>query len=191
MSGPEAAARKVLADACRRLDRLGLVHATAGNVSMRLGDAVLVTPTGAALGTIAPEDLVRVTLDGEALDGRRPSSELKLHLALYRRTGAGAVVHTHSPYATALAFLGRPLPAVTDEAAAVLGEVPLVPYAPPGTAELAEAAAAAAAGRCALLLERHGVAAWAGDLERAVAIAELVEATARHLYILETWRSRP
>lgn len=191
MSGPEAAARRVLADACHRLDRLGLVHATAGNVSMRLGDAVLVTPTGAALGTIAPEDFVRVTMDGEAADGRRPSSELRLHLALYRRTGAGAVVHTHSPYATAMTFQGRALPMATDEAAAVLREVPLVPYAPPGSAELAEAAAAAAEGRCALLLERHGVVTWAGDLERAVAIAELVEATARHVYILETWGGRP
>lgn len=187
MTGPEAAARKVLADACRRLDGLGLVHATAGNVSMRLGPLVLITPSGAPLGAVTPEEMVRVTLDGDAMDGRRPSSELRMHLSLYRLPHIGAVVHTHSPYATAFAFQGRSLPLDTDEARLVLRDVPTVAYAQPGSSELAQAVAQVAGQGTAALLERHGVVAWATDLEHAMNAAELVEAVARLAYIQETW----
>lgn len=197
MTSPDEAAREVLVEACRRLDRLGLVHATAGNASMRLGPDLLVTPKGAALGSLRPGDLVRLPLGqkaapGEAGGGPEPTSELPTHLALHALPGVAAVVHAHPPFATAFSFEGRDLPLPTDEARALLRAVPTVPYAPPGSEALAEAVAEAAGslggrGQGAVLLARHGALAWAGDLARAVALVELVEATAKLLCIRRLW----
>lgn len=186
--GIESDLRRQVAEVCRRLYARGLVTSVAGNVSAREGDRIWIKPTGFSLDAVAPDDLIAVGLDGRVLEGRhRPSTELPMHLAVYRANPAlGAVVHSHSPAATAFAVLGRGLTALTTEAEMLLGEVVLVPYAAPGSAALGEAVGRRAAdpGCRAVLLERHGVVAWAEDVWTAYHRAELAEETARvHLLV--------
>lgn len=180
--------RRQVAAICRRLYERGLVTSVAGNVSAREGDRIWIKPSGFALDAVTADDLVAVGLDGHVLEGRhRPSTELPMHLAVYRANAAlGAVVHTHSPAATAFAVLGQGLTALTTEAEMLLGDVPLVPYAAPGSAALGEAVGRRAAdpGCRVVLLERHGVVAWAEDVWTACHRAELAEETARvHLLV--------
>ncbi len=170
----------------RRLYERGMVSSVAGNVSLRDGERVYITPTGAALGDLSAGDIIITDLDGRQLDGiGRPSSELPMHLAILRADpGVEAVVHTHSPLAVAFAVAGRGLAALTTEAEMLLGEVPLLPYAPPGSDALA-AAVAKCVPRCrAALLERHGVVTWGPDLATAYQRAELVEESGKvHLLV--------
>lgn len=184
--GEEREVRAAVAAVCRRLYERGLVTAVAGNVSARAGAHVYITPTGFALDAVAPEDLVVADLEGRVVAGRHaPSSELPLHLAVYRADpDLGAVVHTHSPAATAFALRGEGLAPATTEAEMLLGTVPLVPYAPPGSPALGEAVAARVPGRRAVLLERHGAVAWGRDPREAYHRAELVEETARVLLLV-------
>lgn len=171
--------RADLASACRRAYARGLVAGRSGNASARVAEGFLVTPSGACLGDVEARDLLLVDPDGCPLGPGRPTSELVLHLALYGVLPAAAILHTHSPAATALAVSGKDLEPPTTEAEHFLGTVPCVPFAPPGSRELAEAAAAAAPGRAALLLARHGVVAWGDDPLEAFFQAELVEEAAR------------
>lgn len=188
-TAPPAAAEtptQQLARVCHRLYERRLVTSVAGNVSVRQGDRVLITPTGLALDEVAPEDVVVTDLHGQVIEGRhRPSSELPMHLALFRANPLlGAVVHTHSAVATAFAVTGRDLAAITTEAEMLLGHVPLVSYAPPGSPELGEAVARFAGEYRGAILERHGVVAWGDCLRTAYHRAELVEETARvHLLV--------
>lgn len=189
----EPSLRGELADVCRRLYERGLVTSVAGNVSAREGSRVYITPTGFALDAVTPGDVVVTDLEGRLLEGRhRPSSELPLHLAVYRAgPGLRAVVHTHSPVATAFSVRGEGLAPVTTEAEMLLGEVPLVPYAPPGSDALGEAVAARVGGCRAVLLERHGVVAWGDDLREAYHRAELAEETARVHLLLRLLAAAP
>lgn len=190
MASPEGAAREVLVQTCRRLDRQGLAPARSGNVSMALGDRILITATGTTLGLIQPQEIAVVDRQGRTLSPIPPSSELPLHLALHRLVdrGVAAVVHTHSPYATALSYVGKELPLVSEEGLRTLQQVPVLPYRPPGSQDLAEVAQAAAAeGYRAFLLERHGVVTWGRSLAEAAYLAELVEAEARLGYLIRGW----
>lgn len=174
--------RHAIVSVCHRLYRRGLVTSVAGNVSARFEGGILITRTGSVLGELTLADLVETDLTGGVIGGSagRPSSELPMHLAIYRVAPAiGAVVHTHSPVATAFSLVGRGLPAVTTEAEMLLGEVPLVPYAPPGSEQLGEAVATFCQTHRAVILERHGVVSWAEDVTKAFHLAELVEETAR------------
>lgn len=171
-----AAARARVADAARRLAAAGLVAGTAGNVSARCGDAVAITPTGAALATVDADDVTVVALDGTVLDGAlAPTSELDLHLGVYAAHGAGAVVHTHAPVATALSCVLDELPCVHYEMLLLGGPVRVAPYATFGTPALAASAVAALEGRTAALLANHGTIAFGADLEGAVRATELLE----------------
>jgi L-ribulose-5-phosphate 4-epimerase len=170
---------------CHRLQSDGLVPATAGNVSARVpGEPglIAVTPTATPYDTLEPDDVALVTTAGEQVDGRRPpTTELPLHTVLYaRRPEVGAVVHTHSPAASVMAVMGWSLPPIlTGLAGAVGGDVPVAPYARPGTHELAAAAADALAGRGACLLRHHGVVAVGPDLASAATAASLTENAAQ------------
>src|SRR5919108_241709 len=136
------------AGACRRLAREGLVHATAGNVSARVGDRVVVTPSGAVLAELRPEDTSVVDMEGRVVEGElAPTSELFLHLGVYERFDAGAVVHTHSPIATALSCVVDELPPVHYQMLVFGGAVRVAPYATFGTPELADNVHAALEGR--------------------------------------------
>ncbi len=180
------AAREAVADACRRLAREGLVHATAGNVSARVDDHVVVTPTGAVLADLRPELTSVVGLDGNLLDGSlEPTSELFLHLGIYERFDAGAVVHTHSPVATALSCVVDEVPPVHYQMLAFGGGVRVAPYATFGSRELAENVHAALEGRSAALMQNHGAVCFAGDCGSATELALLLE-WACEVY----WRAR-
>jgi L-fuculose-phosphate aldolase len=169
--------REQVAAACRRLAAGGLVIGTAGNVSVRSDELVAVSGTGAVLAEIEPEQVTVVDLDGEVVDGeRRPTSEIELHLGVYRRYNAGAVVHTHAPMATALScVLEEELPCVHYQMLLLGGPVRIAPYATFGTPELAASVLDALDGRTAALMANHGAIAHGADLDKAVELALLLE----------------
>src|SRR4051794_38680254 len=169
--------RRQVAAAARRLAKEGLVLGTSGNVSARADDHVAVTPTGAKLATLAPRQVTVVGLDGAAVAGDlEPTSELDMHLGVYARFDAGAVVHTHAPVATALScVLEDELPCVHYEMLLLGGTVRIAPYATFGTPELAASALEALEGRTAALLANHGTIAYGADLEAALRATELLE----------------
>jgi L-fuculose-phosphate aldolase len=168
--------REQVAAACRRLAEAGLVRGTAGNVSVRAGDAVAITPTGARLEALGAADVTVIDLEGRVVAGDlAPTSELDLHLGVYSRYGAGAVVHTHAPVSTALACVLDELPCVHYEMLLLGGPVRVAPYETFGTPELAAAALEALEGRTAALLANHGTIAFGADLDGAVHATELLE----------------
>lgn len=170
------AARERVAEAARRVATEGLVVGTAGNLSERVGDAVASTPTGGVLRELTAEDVVVVDLDGNTLEGRlRPTSELGLHLAIYRELDAGAVVHTHAPMATAIACVLDELPVVHYHQLALGGPVRVGRYETFGTEELARATLEALDGRLVALMANHGAISYGNDLEGAVENSLLLE----------------
>jgi len=162
----------------RRLDALGFMPSKSGNVSVRTAGGFRVTPSSLPYAALTEGDLVEVALDGSVLHGhRRPSSEWRLHAAIYAaRPEAKALVHTHSPRATALSCARRGLPPFHYMIALAGGDdIPCSAYATFGTQELAEAAAVALAGRRACLLANHGVVAIGSGLAAAETLAREVE----------------
>lgn len=168
--------RRQVAAACRALAADGLVQRTAGNVSVRSGEHVAITPTGARLAELAPEQVTVVDLDGQVLDGDlAPTSESELHLGAYRRFDTGAVVHTHAPVATAVSCVLDELPCVHYEMLALGGTVRVAPYTTFGTPELAAFALDALDGRSAALLANHGTLTIGADLDGALDATRLLE----------------
>ena len=168
--------RERVAAAARRLAAEGLVVGTAGNVSERGDDLVAISPTGATLGDLTPEQVTVVDLAGNHVDGDLPpTSELYLHLGVYERYGAGGVVHTHAPMATALSCVVDELPCVHYHLMLLGGPVRVAPYRTFGTPELAAVTLDALDGRRAALMANHGAIAWAEDVETAVEQSLLLE----------------
>lgn len=179
MSGDAAAeveARRAVVDAVRRLDETGLNRGSTGNASHRWRDGMLVTPTGMGAELVA-DDLVFVGDDGRVEGAWAPSSEWQFHRAAYRaRPDVQAVVHTHAVHATALACLGRPLPAFHYMVAVAGGDdVPLVPYATFGSEALSSGVGAALAARDACLLAQHGLVACGPTMARAMKVMIEIE----------------
>ncbi|MEU6258262.1 class II aldolase/adducin family protein [Streptomyces sp. NPDC047043] len=167
-SAEEAQAWQALVATARRTVADGLVVGTSGNVSVRVGDTVLVTPSGLPYDRLAPDDVTGVDLDGRQVLGTLvPTSELPMHLAVYRTTDARAVVHTHAVHATAVSTLVPELPAIHYMAGALGGPVRVAPYAAYGTDELAENMLHALADRTACLLQNHGTMAYGTTLDQA------------------------
>ncbi|MER5886353.1 class II aldolase/adducin family protein [Streptomyces sp. NPDC001941] len=163
----EGAWRELVAEA-RRTVAEGLVVGTSGNVSVRVGDLVLVTPSGVPYDRLLTEEPVAVDLAGEQVLGAlAPTSEVPLHLAVYRSTGASAVVHTHAVHATAVSTLVDELPAVHYMTAALGGPVRVAPYALYGTEELAAHMLRALEGRSGCLLRNHGCVTYGDTLDQA------------------------
>ena len=171
---------------CRALWERGLIAGADGNLSVRLGpDRLLVTPRGVLKAELEPADLVQVDLAGRHLDGcRKASTELDLHLRVYRRRPeCGAVVHAHPPTATAFAVAGEAIPEdVLPEITLLMGDVPVVPYATTGTPALGDAVEPFLAGRDAVLLANHGALTWGADLAQARIRMESLEHGARILH---------
>ncbi|MFF4258145.1 class II aldolase/adducin family protein [Streptomyces sp. NPDC001663] len=164
----EARAWQALVATARRTVADGLVVGTSGNVSVRVGDTVLVTPSGLPYDRLTPDDVTGVDLDGRQVLGTLvPTSELPMHLAVYRTTDARAVVHTHAVHATAVSTLVPELPAIHYMAGALGGPVRVAPYAAYGTDELAENMLQALADRTACLLQNHGTMAYGTTLDQA------------------------
>ncbi|MFJ8001872.1 class II aldolase/adducin family protein [Streptomyces sp. NPDC096310] len=157
-----------LVDTARRTAAEGLVVGTSGNVSVRVGDLVLVTPSGVPYDRLAPGDAIAVDLAGRQVLGTlTPTSELPLHLAVYRDTSATAVVHTHAVHATAVSTLVPELPLIHYMAAALGGPVRVAPYALYGSEELARGMCEALVDRTACLLRNHGTVAYGDTLAQA------------------------
>jgi L-fuculose-phosphate aldolase len=170
------AARSAVAVASRRLAEEGLLIGTAGNVSLRMGNGVAVTTTGAELASITPEQVTVVDLSGGVVVGQlQPTSEIDLHLRVYEKLDAGAVVHTHAPVATALSCVVEELPCVHYQQLLLGGAVRVAPYATFGTLELASSVIEALDGRSAALMANHGSVTYAANLDKAVENALLLE----------------
>jgi len=199
----EAALRDEVCRVGRSLFERGFVHATAGNISVRLDDGFLITPTDACLGHLAPERLARVDAHGEHTGGDRPSKTLVLHRRIYGADAAArCVIHTHSTHLVALTLQGvwsvdDVVPPITPYFVMKVGHVPLIPYHRPGDAQVGELVAqriAAMAARGtpirAVMLDRLGPNVWHGSPAEASAVLEELEETAK-LWLLCTPQPAP
>lgn len=170
----------------KTMDEAGLAPGKSGNVSCREGDGFLITPSGIPYHELVPADIARLDAAGKVRTAsRRPSSEWRMHAAIYsRRPEVQAIVHTHSPNATALACAHRSIPAFHYMIALAGGEVRCAPYATFGSEELAAHAVAGLEGRRATLLANHGVVAVGTSLRAALGVAIEVENLARQYLAL-------
>lgn len=168
--------REELARTCRELAGDGLVTGTSGNLSCRAGEGVLISPTGAELGALEPSHIPLVDLEGNVVDGElEPSSEIALHLGMYTRYDAGAVVHTHAPMAAAVSCVLDELPCVHYLMVEFGGTVPVAPYRTFGTQALADAVHDSISGHTAALMSNHGTLAYGDDLQSAATRTRLLE----------------
>jgi L-fuculose-phosphate aldolase len=183
----ERALREAVIATARKMNALGINRGKSGNVSARLrhdrvgpSATFLITPTGLPYEQTAPEDIVAIGPDDAACGVRLPSSEWRFHRDIYRsRPDVGAIVHTHAPFATTLACLGRCIPAFHYMIAVAGGkDIRCAPYATFGTQQLSDYAVAALAGRRACLLANHGMIAVDSSLDEALAVAVEVESLA-------------
>jgi ribulose-5-phosphate 4-epimerase/fuculose-1-phosphate aldolase len=194
VTATETALRESVVSAARSLFERSLTHGSTGNISVRSGDEILVTPTGHSLGTLQPDQLSLIDLSGKAVEDRKaqpkPTKEALLHAAVYRaRPEARAVVHTHSTHAVAVSCLADvdeqdALPALTAYYAMRVGTLPLLPYFRPGDLRLAEKAERAARCHPAFLLRNHGPVVAGSTLAAAVDALEELEQTARLFLLL-------
>ena len=187
----EADLRETICRIGESLFRRGYVHGTTGNISVRLQDGVLITPTDACLGTLEPNTISKVGLDGRHESGARPSKTIVLHRRIYDADpSARCTIHTHSRHLVAASMAGRDhygdlLPPITPYFVMKVGHVPLIPYAAPGaptTADRVHAAITSAAEAGvpirAVMLERLGPNVWHATPDGAMAVVEELEETA-------------
>jgi L-fuculose-phosphate aldolase len=169
-------AREELVSYCQRLVADGLAVVAAGNMSVRVGELVAITPSGVRYSDLIPPDICVVTVSGEEVAAReKPSTELPMHLAVYASTGAAAVVHTHSAEVIALSATHDELPAVHYAITDLGGPVRVAQYARFGSAGLAAAAVGALVDRSAAILQNHGAICYGRTLTQAYDRALLVE----------------
>jgi L-fuculose-phosphate aldolase len=181
----EAVARRAVIDTALAMSRSGLSPNRSGNVSCRWGQGMLITPTGLAYEELKPSDIVLVEADGTVKGKqKKPSSEWRFHFSAYgARPDMNAVVHTHSLHAAVLACAGKPIPPFHYMVAVAGGkDIPLVPYAPFGTDELARYVAEGLADRRACLMAHHGAIAMGETLASALELAHEVEVLAEQYY---------
>ncbi|SIO07472.1 3-oxo-tetronate 4-phosphate decarboxylase [Vannielia litorea] len=196
MREDERKARDEMAHLCRSLFERGFSVGTAGNVSIRLTDGILMTPTNVRLGDLDPDRISRIDADGTHVAGDRPSKEVFLHQAFYdTRPEAGAVVHLHSTWATALSCLAdidpdNCVPPLTPYVVMRVGKVKRVPYVKPGDPRMGEMIRDLQGRHAAVLLANHGPVVSGKTLFSAVAAAEELEETARLIVALRGMNSR-
>lgn len=181
----ELTLRQAIIDTALETNRRGLNQGTSGNVSARLGDGMLITPSGVPYDALRPEDLVPVDAHGHWPARQKPSSEWHFHRAILQaRPELNAVVHVHSIYASVIAIQGRDIPALHYMVAAAGGNsIRCAPYATFGTEQLSRYAVEALQDRQACLLANHGMIAAGPDLARALWLTEEVELLAQQ-YVL-------
>lgn len=178
--------------ACRAMNASGLNQGTSGNISLRDGDGILITPTSLGYDLMEPDDIVRLDALGKATGRRAPSSEWRFHHDILRnRPDVNAVVHAHPTYATALALHGRAIPAVHYMVAIAGGaEIRCAPYARFGTQALSDLVLVALEGRLACLMSHHGLIALGATLSQAMWIAAEIETLAR-MYLVSLQLGEP
>ena len=180
--------KKQICEIGKRIYNRGMVAANDGNISVKLNDnEFLCTPTGVSKGFMTPEYICKVDKDGNTIQANgnfRPSSEIKMHMRVYKcRPDVGSVVHAHPSYATAFAIAGIPLTQpIMPEAVIALGCVPIAPYGTPSTMEIPDAVEKFLPYYDAVLLESHGALTWSTDLLAAYHKMESVEFYAELLY---------
>lgn len=193
----EARLREQIVDFGQSLYTRGLTAGSSGNLSVRLDDGWLLTPTSASLGRLDPARLSKLDWDGKLISGEPPSKEAFLHHAMYRqRQGAGAIVHLHSTHAAAVSCMcglnhADCIPPLTPYFVMKIGRLPLLPYHRPGDPALAGAIGALAGKHAAVLLANHGPVVSGASLEQAVYAAEELEETAKLFLLLRGVPSRP
>ncbi len=197
----ETTARVV--EIAKRLYERNMNAALGGNVSIRLGDEIVITPAGINKGFMTEDDVIVVDMEGNKLRGSgKPSSEGKMHYEIYKlRPDVQAIIHSHPPFAVAFALAHRDLPDdILPECSILLGRVPCLPYVTPSTIELAREVAQGLAHRNAAFMANHGVLTVGADLDEAYNRMELLEQTCMsvvyatilggvHHIPLRTWRS--
>lgn len=176
--------RQSIIDACLRMNVSGINQGTSGNISLRHGDGMLITPTSTPYEAMKPEQIVYMHLDGNHDPAQRPSSEWRFHRDILKaRPEVNAIVHAHPPYSTMLAIMGMEIPPVHYMVAVAGGDtIRCAPYATFGTQELSEHAVRALEGRLACLLAHHGMIATGPSLAKAMWLAVEVEALARQYH---------
>ena len=184
MSRDDHDKRRAIVDACRRMNALGINQGTSGNISVRHGDGLLITPTGVPYEAMTPDQIVFMEMNGSHAGDRRPSSEWRFHLDIMRsRNEVEAVVHAHPTYCTILAIMGLEIPPIHYMIAVAGGDsIRCSPYATYGTPELSQHALTALEGRFACLLGHHGMIAIGSSLAKAMWLAVEVETLARQYH---------
>ena len=174
----------------------GLTIGSSGNISVRLADGWLMTPTGSSMGNLDPNQISKLDLNGNLISGKRPTKESFLHIAMYdERPESGAVVHLHSTHSVAVSCLAgidkkNVLPPITAYYVMKIGKLPLVPYFPPGDINLAKAVKEMASNHHAVLLANHGPVVAGKTLEDAVYAIEELEETARLFLLLRNMKTQ-
>ena len=192
----ETAARDEIAKLAKSMYERGLTFGSSGNISVRLEDGWLMTPTGVSMGEIDPARISKLDLSGEHISGDKPTKETFLHLAMYeQRATAGAVVHLHATHSVAVSCLAdvNPkdvLPPITAYYVMKIGTLPLVPYFPPGDLDLARAVREMASDHQAVLLANHGPVVAGKSLRDAVYATEELEETAKLFLMLKDAKTR-
>ena len=176
-------ARRDIIACARQVYDKGIVAATDGNISYRMmTDRVMITPSGTSFSNLSSDDLVYVDIDGNILSfGQKPSSELPMHLEIYRqRPAVNAIIHAHPPFATALTLAGVSLAEpILPEVVMMFGKIPTAPYATPSTQESAESIRHLIKDHDAILLDHHGAVTYAESLEEAFYKMEKLEHAAK------------
>ena len=174
----------------------GLTIGSTGNISVRLADGWLMTPTGSSMGNLDPNEISKLDLKGKLISGKSPTKESFLHIAMYdERPDSGAVVHLHSTHSVAVSCLAgidkkNVLPPITAYYVMKIGKLPLVPYFPPGDINLAKAVKEMASNHHAVLLANHGPVVAGKTLEDAVYAIEELEETARLFLLLRNMKTQ-
>ncbi|HEY4371732.1 MAG TPA: 3-oxo-tetronate 4-phosphate decarboxylase [Burkholderiales bacterium] len=196
MASNESKLREQICSVARSMFDRGLTHGSTGNISAKLEDGWLLTPTGSSLGDLDPAKLSKLDWDGKLVSGDAPSKENFLHLAMYQeRPANGAVVHLHATHSVAVSLLEELdpadlLPPLTAYYVMRIGSLPLVPYFAPGDLRLADAVRRFAGRHHALLLANHGPVVGGSSLSAAADAAEELEATAKLFLLLQGRRVR-
>lgn len=168
--------REEIIDYCLQMLKDGLTVGTSGNISVRVGDNIAITPSGVDYEMLVPEDICVLSLDGRQVDGvGDPSSEVPMHTVVYQFTDALAVVHTHPVYATVVGTLLHEIPRIHYMLALLGGPVRVAPYAPFGTEKLARNCVVAMKDRYGVLLQNHGATTYGASLAEAYSRSQYLE----------------
>ena len=192
----ETTERDSICRLAKSLFERGLTIGSSGNISVRLDDGWLMTPTGSSMGNLDPNEISKLDLDGNLISGKSPTKESFLHIAMYdERPNSGAVVHLHSTHSVAVSCLAdidkkNVLPPITAYYVMKIGKLPLVPYFPPGDINLARAVKEMASNHHAVLLANHGPVVAGKTLEDAVYAIEELEETARLFLLLRNMKTQ-
>jgi ribulose-5-phosphate 4-epimerase/fuculose-1-phosphate aldolase len=192
----EVKSRDEIAKLAKSLYERGLTFGSSGNMSVRLDDGWLMTPTGVSMAEIDPERISKLDVNGQHISGDKPTKEAFLHLAMYeQRASAGAIVHLHSTHSVAVSCMANVdpknvLPPITAYYVMTIGTLPLIPFFPPGDVDLAKAVGEMASDHHAVLLANHGPVVAGKSLRDAVYATEELEETAKLFLMLKGAKPR-